>query len=533
MAEYLAPGVYIEELARGARPIVGVGTSTAGFVGETERGPVTPRLVTSWADYQRWYGGYVDSSSAASHYLPYAVRGFFENGGQRLFVARAVSATAATAHLDVPSAGTPLTVRALGPGTWGNNILLAVQPASASISAPVGSPQGKWFRLRVLYHRDGVPHPFVNPTDVTLHADANHKEPDAFEDFDNLSAASGEPNSATNVVNGNSRLIEIVSCAEPPIASAFPNLRLGGGTYVTAVPADYVGDAILDTEAKRGLAGLKAISEICLMAIPDEVLSDQLGAALLDACDALKDRFAILSAPLSGEPQGKETRPPRDCAFAAYYFPWVRVTAPHTSDGSKLVPATGHIAGVYARTDLERGVHTAPADEVVRGIVDHDLDEHRKPLSLTVGRQEEEVLISRGVNVIRDFRSHGQGIRIWGARTMASDELWKYVNVRRLFIFIEKSIKQGIQWVVFEPNGESTWIKVRASIEDFLRTVWMSGALTGRSPEESFFVKCDRSTMAQNDLDSGRLICVIGVAPVKPAEFVVIRICSPTRPANE
>ncbi|KGQ19382.1 Phage tail sheath protein FI [Lysobacter dokdonensis DS-58] len=537
MPEYLAPGVYVEEVSSGPRPIEGVSTSTAGFVGETERGPQRPRLVTSWQDYQRWFGGYIDQPplNASNCFLPYAARGFFENGGQRLFVARVIGTASVAAALDVPGAPGPTTVRANGKGAWGNNILIAIKQASAAQFAAAGSPAASWFRLQVLYYRDAIPAPFVDPTDVTQLANPNRREPDVLEDFDNLSGDQTQSNYAITVINGGSRLIEVVACPGPPTPAAFPNLQLQNGTYVAATPNDYLDAATVDPEAKVGLAGLKAIREISLMAIPDEVAPGmgQLGADLQDACDAMKDRFAILSDQvMNGNPNIPQIRPLRDSTFGAFYYPWVRVVASHTPDGTKLIPATGHITGIYARTDVERGVHKAPANEVVRGILARDLNGGRKPLSHTLNKQEHDLLNPRGVNVIRDFRSDGRDIRVWGARTMTSDAMWKYINVRRLFIFVEQSIDRGTQWSVFEPNSEPTWIAIRTSITNFLRTVWRNGALMGTTQEEAFFVKCDRTTMTQDDFDNGRLICVIGIAPVKPAEFVIFRISQKTLDAE-
>ena len=193
-----------------------------------------------------------------------------------------------------------------------------------------------------------------------------------------------------------------------------------------------------------------------------------------------------------------------------------------------MVPPCGHVAGIYARVDVERGVHKAPANEVVRGIVRQRLQSGEEPLSHTLSKHQQDILNPRGINVIRDFRSKGRGIRVWGARTMSSDAEWKYVNVRRLFIFLVQSIDRGTQWVVFEPNDEATWAAVRRAVENFLVTVWRTGALLGTTPDEAFFVKCDRTTMTQDDIDNGRLICLIGIAPVKPAEFVIVRIAHKT-----
>jgi len=204
--------------------------------------------------------------------------------------------------------------------------------------------------------------------------------------------------------------------------------------------------------------------------------------------------------------------------YAALYYPCVKARVETLTNGKinrieQFVPPSGYIAGIYARIDAERGGHKAPANEIVQGIL-----EIKTPIS----KGEQDVLNPNGINCIRAFA--GRGIRVWGTRTTVSDGLWKYVNVRRLFLYIEESIDEGTRWVVFEPNGEKLWGRVRATITEFLTRVWRDGALMGTKPEEAFFVKCDRTTMTQGDIDNGRLICVIGVAVVKPAEFAIFRI---------
>ncbi|MCZ7640225.1 MAG: phage tail sheath subtilisin-like domain-containing protein [Verrucomicrobia bacterium] len=188
------------------------------------------------------------------------------------------------------------------------------------------------------------------------------------------------------------------------------------------------------------------------------------------------------------------------------------------------VPPAGHILGIYARTDVERGVHKAPANEVIRGILGFERDS--SGFERIVNKREQDILnpSPTNINVLRDFRADNRGLRVWGARCLTSDTPWKYVPVRRLFIFLEESIDEGTQWAVFEPNDEELWATLRQSVSDFLTRVWRDGALLGATPEEAFFVRCDRTTMTQDDLDNGRLILLIGVAAVKPAEFVIIRI---------
>jgi phage tail sheath protein FI len=537
MPEYLAPGVYVEEVNTGPRPIEGVSTSTAGFVGEAERGSTKPTLVTSWADYVRSFGGYIDRPpmNATNWRLPYAVRGFFDNGGQRLYIARVVGPTAPMARASLAGTGGPTTVEASGPGMWGTRVRLRVDAASVVSTLPAGStsPALQWFRIRILYYRE-FPTPFVDPTDLTKLSDPNRRDPDAFEDFDNLSADSTASNYARTVVNGSSRLIRLTACPGRPTDVAFTAGVLAVPAPAPDAPADLnaVIGAAANPEDRTGLEGLLTIRDISLMAVPDDVVAPTFADALLDRCDAAKDRFAILNDTTDSSDLQAVGRH-RDSTYGALYYPRLRVIATHTPLGHTIVPSCGHMAGIYARSDIERGVHKAPANEVVRGILSRDLNGGLRPLDRTLSKREHDILNPKGVNVIRDFRSDGRDIRIWGARTMSSDSMWKYVNVRRLFIFIEQSIDRGTQWAVFEPNSEPTWIAVRTSITNFLRTVWRNGALMGTTQDEAFFVKCDRTTMTQDDFDNGRLICLIGVAPVKPAEFVIFRISQKTLEAEQ
>jgi len=532
MPEYLAPGVYVEEISTGPRPIEGVGTSTLGMVGQTERGPVLPRLVTSWEEYVRWYGTYVDRVPGGTQliYLPYAVRGFFDNAGQRLIIARVTAADAIAATAQLAGANGAVTVSAIGPGAWGNGIMVRVTAASAVDPANPGSPTANWFRLTLLYYRDGVSPNFVDPTDPANFGNPNRRDPDVIEDYDNLSIVPTDTNFAQSVVNPASKLVSLIVNGRPNDV-VFDQAVLQNGANGAADPVigDYEGDPADPIERRTGLLGLAGIDDIALLAVPDEIVIPDIRPVMIQQCERLKDRFAILSA-TAGEQNSDVTtlRPPIDTTYAAYYLPDVRVPAPHTPDGNILVPPTGHVAGIYARVDTERGVHKAPANEVVRGIINRDLGGDRKPLRYILNKQQQDFLNPKGVNVIRDFRADGRGIRVWGARTESSDGMWKYINVRRLFIFVEESIDQGTQWAVFEPNYEQTWSAIRLSVAAFLRTVWRNGALAGVTEDEAFFVKCDRTTMTQDDWDNGRLICLIGIAPVKPAEFVIFRISQKT-----
>jgi len=229
-------------------------------------------------------------------------------------------------------------------------------------------------------------------------------------------------------------------------------------------------------------------------------------------CENQRFRFAVVDSPNSTPADLLPRQSITDTQYAAFYTPWIVIADP-LSGARVTVPPGGHMLGIFARTDIERGVFKAPANEIVRGALD---------VSFEVNESTQAVINPRGVNAIRVFPS--RGIRLWGARTLSSNGLWKYVSVRRLFIFLERSIYEGTQWVVFEPNDDRLWARVKDTIRLFLRTQWRAGALFGRTEEEAFFITCDRSTMTQDDILNGRLICEIGIAPVRPAEFVIFRV---------
>jgi phage tail sheath protein FI len=308
------------------------------------------------------------------------------------------------------------------------------------------------------------------------------------------------------------------------------NQRLTGGhDGVVASAADLAGeDADPDDVTKKatGLAALGEIDDIAIVALPDGGTLDTVEAvqaaadALITHAEILRYRIAVVDPPPSQSmTQIRNFRGQFDSTYAALYHPWIEILDPteRPQQGAPprrlTLPPSGFVTGIYARTDILRGVFKAPANEVVRGLTKFEVN---------INKPRQDVLNPEGINALRFFE--GRGNRVWGARTMTSDPEWKYVNVRRLFIYLEHSIDKGTQWAVFEPNNERLWANIRSTIEDFLLVQWKSGALMGTKPEEAFFVRCDRTTMTQNDLDNGRLICLIGVAPTYPAEFVIFRI---------
>jgi phage tail sheath protein FI len=277
----------------------------------------------------------------------------------------------------------------------------------------------------------------------------------------------------------------------------------------------YIAPVAADALAEDYAAALQALPEsagISVIAAPGystRAKAAEIQQALVEhVSQTERFRFAVLDAPPTATiDEVLAARPSIDSSHAAMYYPWV------TTADSVQLPPSGFVCGIYARVDTARGVWHAPANETVTGAVG---------LQAAIHSHEQERLSAQGINSIRSFPS--RGILLWGARTMSSDSQWKYVNVRRYFIYLEHSIYVGLQWVVFEPNGEPLWQAVRRTVESFLLTNWSSGALLGNKPEEAFFVRCDRTTMTQNDIDNGHLIVEIGIAPVRPAEFVIIRI---------
>jgi hypothetical protein len=503
MPSYLSPGVYVEEVSAGARPIEGVGTALCAFVGFTERGPRDePILVTNWTQYTGSFGAFVDGA-----YLPQAVYGYFLNGGGAAYVVSIGAlgpdddaerpAEYATAELTAGTDGARpgLTIRALAAGTDGQALTVEVTDAS--------EPSDDTFKI--LVHRGG----------------------DVVETFDNLTTKRGANNVIT-AVRQQSKLIRVDEPKGGPVALPRKGVRVPLAvpepSRLPAVTADaYVGD----TSARTGFAGLEAIEDITMLCVPDAMSAYQAGVlddeglkavqlAMIAHCELMGDRVAVLDAPPGLNPQRmKEWRVDYagyDSKYATLYYPWIKVMDP-LSGAPAFVPPSGHVAGVWARTDSTRGVHKAPANEVLRGVI---------ALESGMTRGEHDQLNPVGVNCIRAFP--GQGIRIWGARTISSDPEWRYLNVRRLFNYVEKSILTGTNWVVFEPNDRFLWERVERTIGTFLRRVWRSGALFGGSPEQAYFVKCDAENNPQDNIDVGILTVDVGLAPVKPAEFVVFRV---------
>ena len=576
MAEYLSPGVYVEEYDSGAVPMQGVSTSTAGFIGLAQRGPVVgkPQLVTSFADYKRAFGGYLSEAKfGEARFLPYAVEQFFINGGSRAYIMRVAAEGAAAAKA---TAGV-LQIEAANPGEWGNKIrvtveasskaktqVIAVNGADLKLKNADGFNQGDVVELfdgkakayativssldnivtldapctlNVADEKIGTPK-YIKTCELTLTV----KLDDVVETYANVSLCP----EAGNFVSARARKSDLVTIAvteakapaapkegkdekaPAPAKAGVTPIELVGGAAVIALaggsdgkvanvnPSVYMG-ADNGPGKRSGLAAFLENVDVSIMAIPG-VTAPEVQAALIAHCENCKSCFAILDVPIDRKKTNDvvEFRDMYDTTYAAMYHPWLEMFDP-LAKRSAYFPPSGAMAGIYARTDNERGVHKAPANEIVRGCTG---------LSCNYNEGEQDILNPKGVNLIRAFT--GRGIRVWGARTMSSNGLWKYVNVRRLYIYIEESIKANTNWVVFEPNSEVLWGRVTRTIEMFLATCWRSGALAGSTPSEAYFVECGPTTMTQDDIDNGRLICNIGIAAVKPAEFVIFRITQHT-----
>lgn len=671
MPEYLAPGVYVEEVPSGNKPIEGVSTSTAGFVGVTERGPVNePTLVTSYADFTRKFGGYLDHRIFTNDrdVLPYAVEGFFTNGGTRAYITRVVGSSAAYATIDlyglprtggaattlsssvaagstalpvaseagiaagdflliedgtrseyvevtatgplavtatafIHASGTDVTlqvpllrVHARHPGQWGNDVRIRVAPTSTlettvadaagagdpvvELDAIFGLSTGSVLDVKrgdpatdILRQRVTAVDPATNEVSLSgglaaalvaddvavsvefdliverLNADGKVVESEA---FTGLGVDPSHTNYAPKIVGafdraagepeetGTSEMIRISDLTKDnsgtDIAGAAA-LRLtipyddvigymSGGSDDLANINDntYIGAPADDPEDRTGIYALENIDDISIVAVPGRTSQD-VQNALINHCELMRYRFAVLDAEEGAKLKAVQTqRQNYDTTRAALYYPWMVIGDVFGRNGDvRYIPNSGHVVGIYARSDTQRGVHKAPANEVILGIRD---------LQVRLTKGEQDILNPKHINCLRDFRDMNRGLRVWGARTLSSDPEWKYINVRRLLLFIEKSVERGMQWAVFEPNAEPLWQTVKRSITNFLVSVWRDGALEGTKQEEAFFVDVGLTTMTQSDIDNGRLIVRVGVAPVKPAEFVIIRISQKTREAT-
>jgi phage tail sheath protein FI len=573
MPEYLSPGVYIEEFESGGVPIASVSTSTAGFVGLAQRGDSEglPDLVTSFADFQRKFGSYLSENQFGDYrFLSYSVEHFFINGGSRCYVMRVVPEDAKSAVNDKLEF---VSFEARNQGSWGDRIRILAEPTSKAKTPIIEDLGGEQYRVKsgagfnegdVITFVDGdtvqvrlikmsqnniitldealegeVVDTNILPEKLLYTREFNLQVAygDEVEQYEKLSFNIN----ATNFIEkklSKSSMVKVKVDREKIGDVVDPFGKIAGGdaeqdkviiglsdgsegSVGSLSAADFMGKD-LGPGKRTGIKSFIDNDDVSLMAVPG-VVDPAVHLDLIAHCELKASRFAVIDVPQDSKKVNdlKQWRNMYDSSYVAVYHPWLKVFDP-LDKRNIFIPPSGSAIGIYARSDNSRGVHKAPANEVVRGCVGLDCQ---------YNKGEQDILNPIGLNLIRSFT--GQGIRVWGARTLSSNPLWRYINVRRLFIFLEESVKRSTDWVVFEPNDEELWARVKRSLESFLTGVWRDGALVGSTPSEAFFVQIDHTTMTQDDIDNGRLICVIGVAPVKPAEFVIFRFTQFTSGAGE
>jgi len=510
------PGVYIEEIPSGVRTISGVATSIAAFIGWAKKGPIDKaQRILSWQDFERYFGG-LDARS----YLGYAVYSFYANGGKDAYIIRLVSkdaeapienAVAASVNID-----DKFTLNAVNPGEWGNHYRF-----KTLIRTDDGNSNR--FRLQVL---------FYNKVDDPVKAGV------IVESFENLSMIENDPRYVVKVIKEDSNIIDatriVGATNEPPVNTPEPDPepapeipKLAGGKDGTVLEPN---TSDFENELKNATGGvnlLKRIDLFNLLCVPGETKQTEL-SLLQKFC---RDHRAFLIADCAGNATYDDFIPANpadsplnglagdDAINAAFYFPWLKMPDPLQENRPRDVPPCGFIAGIYSRTDANRGVFKAPAgiDASLTGVL---------KVKEILTDEENGVLNPMAINCIRNFPVYGTVV--WGARTLRGDDQigseWKYIPVRRTALFIEESLFRGTKWVVFEPNDEPLWAQIRLNIGAFMHSLFRQGAFQGTTPRDAYFVKCDKETTTQNDIDRGIVNILVGFAPLKPAEFVVIKI---------
>ncbi len=573
MAEYFSPGVYVEEYDNSPRSVEGVGTSTAGFVGLAEKGPTkgAPLLVTNFKNFQKLFGGFLSEYTHGEYrYLANSVEQFFANGGTRCYVSRVApeDAVAASKKMGI------LTVSAANEGKWGNRIQISLKTVikrKMQLLEKIGDTvykaksvdgfregdvvefNGEYNRIAMIYDeqvtfetkfKGNVVDTEVIPKNVVrlVTFDAQVRFNDEIENYfditlNNTSPAYIEAKLAkSNIIKVSAKsvkdtIIEKGDKEKPPVKEiGNPVEQILGkgmleGTFTLAGGSDgsiskvKAGTFIGTDDGPEGRTGIQSFLEndnVNIMAVPGVTIPEVI-VALVAHCENTKSRFAVIDMPRDDYKTEDliNYRGIIDSTYAAMYHPWIQVFD-RSSNKADFVPPSGAVMGVYSRTDIARGVHKAPANEVV----------FCSGLKVNYTKDEQDILNPEGINLIRSIP--GEGIRIWGARTASTNTAFKYVNIRRLFIFVMESIKASTNWVVFEPNDNTLWQRVSLTITSFLDGLWRTGMLSGGSPGEAYFVEIGPSTMTLDDIRNGRLICNIGIAPSRPAEFVIFRLTQHT-----
>lgn len=564
MGEYLSPGVYVEEYDNAPRAMEGVGTSMAGFVGMAEKGAAigAPSLITNYAGFIKQFGGYLSEFTHEEYrYLAASVEQFFANGGTTCYVARVLPPDAKKAEI---KSGI-LTITAANEGKWGNRIQVSLQSVmrkkmqllseaegtenSYVAKSVEGFKEGDLVFVNNEYNRilsifdntvtfekpftgevtDDALVPsvilYLVETDMTIRCNEETEE------YSSLNFNISSPDYITFRLEHSElikveaeQLTETVNPVEEIFGEGILNgtITLEGGSDGSISKVD-AGTFIGTDNGPGRRTGIQSFLEnnvVSMMAVPGITIPEVI-VSLVSHCENLGSRFAVIDMPRDAAKTDEliQYRAIIDSTYAAMYHPWIQVYD-RSAKKAGYIPPSGAVLGVYSRTDINRGVHKAPANETVSCT----------GLKTNYTKAEQDILNPEGINLIRTIP--GSGICIWGARTASSNASFRYVNVRRLFIFVEESIKANTNWVVFEPNDATLWSRVNMTISSFLENLYRNGMLAGGSPEESYFVEIGPSTMTQDDIRNGRLICNIGIAPSRPAEFVIFRVTQHTAEAG-
>jgi uncharacterized protein len=558
LVELSYPGVYIQEVPPAARAITAASTSTAAFIGMAEKGPVNEAyLVTSFTDFLDTFGGFtnkelleIENSRAPNEiYLPYAVWAFFQNGGRKCYIIRLAWPGAAEsfaqvlgeAEESIPDVPNAFKVSAKSPGEGGNKLYVAVTKGTMEVPDPTREqPKKKKDTYKIE----------VKSVDGILRRNVL-----VLESFDDLVWDKGQDNSIDTYINENSRFVKISDVIrfveksdggevrKIPIKPKFNAVEAssdsGDGTVVVTVEElginlqngkagkDVDDGAVLD-QLTVGKSALDNITDVSLIAAPGFTSSAVISAGFTYAerhRNSLGDAFFIADMPpdkrTKNEVKDFVTKDPNfqpsNNGYGALYFPWIyaRDQTARGRNPTIALPPSGFIAGICARIDNVRGVWKAPAGTEA-GVSGH------QGLTTSLTDMDQGVINLLGVNALRTFP--GYGTVVWGSRTVSRDIAWRYVPVRRMANFLKSSIYDGIQWAVFEPNDAPLWDALRLTIGGFMMDLFRQRALQGSTPEEAFFVKCDRETTTETDQQNGIVNILVGFAPLKPAEFVVVRL---------
>ncbi|MEM7794734.1 MAG: phage tail sheath C-terminal domain-containing protein [Cyanobacteria bacterium P01_C01_bin.118] len=560
--DYFAPGVYVEEVDRGSRPIEGVSMSVAGFVGFTEdiRGDAElfkPMLITNWSQYLEYFakpGSPHPGFTEFDAYLPFSVQGWFDNGGGRCWVVSIGTRPPGSTAPSAEETATKVLTSGKKPSLRFNLKLpegdaAALPPSEGRLVIQISEGEPKPLSEDT---PDDVEPPFNTGEYFTLEIKSGNE---VVERYANLTM---NPEAETDVADYVVTALadsEHLDIADMSVAGQPLSRRPVNGFYEVA-PPPYVGQVdrvSRDLQGVRddraGIEGLFEIDEVAMIACPDMLRAYQASWLNLDQIHGLMERLftlcensfpgpayrmAVIDPPpvKVGKNNNQailpEQQKPQDVAkwlsefnrrsmFGAVYYPWIKVPNPRNGGRPIMVPPSGHMMGIWCRTDESRGVFKAPANETPRGVLG---------LAYETNMREQEMLNPLGINCIRNFANYNRGYKVWGARTLVEPDnvQWRYISVRRLISYIEKSIEMGTQWVVFEPNDQDLWARVTRTVTTFLTRLWREGALFGNSPNDAFFVKCDGDINTHDTMMLGRLYIEIGVCPVRPAEFVIFRI---------